>query len=260
MGSHSKLPTCFTYVCIWESGQRTGICLCPSIDASIADFVTLGTWNFSFRRALIRNNPVDILLDCGSEAIALNALEDMLEKRGEEVSRDGCDKSGDCGATTSTTTSSLSFADRLGYLLVTATARQFLSCMSLLLVNGANVNIRTSGSRRALLCIAVEKGNHAAVGLLLRYGAPLGRWSYPLELAASRGHIEIMASLLEAGAEVHDSRYNTETHPLVLASCSDNIDLVRLILDNGVGSYIVGVALKLCGNPDIKTLLRERFY
>jgi hypothetical protein len=51
-----------------------------------------------------------------------------------------------------------------------------------------------------------------------------------------------------------------DTHPLVLAARSDNIDVVRLILDNGVGVYMVGIALKLSNNPKIKSLLREKFY
>jgi hypothetical protein len=246
---------------LWGSEQRTEIDLSqPTDDANMADSVAQGTWNFSLQRALVRNNSVDALLDCGSESIALQALDYMLEKLGEELSRDGHDKGGDSELPPSS--SSLPLADRLGDLLITATIRQFLSCMYVLLENGAKVDVKTPDSRRVLLYVAVKNRSLAAVQLLLRYGAPLEHHtsSSPLALAARSGQFEIMRSLLEAGAQVDDSMYTMDTHPLVLAARSDNIDVVRLLLDNGVGVYMVGIALKLSSDPKIKSLLRERFY
>jgi ankyrin repeat protein len=210
----------------------------------------------------------------------------MLERHKEVANGDGFDNIDDC---------EVPFADRLSNLLILAILREFDSCVSLLLEGGANVDFRESGTGWGLLYVAVMEESLAATQLLLRYGAPLDDHHFfsPLALAAHKGKIDIMRSIMEAGANtnvgvefdfgvydlfqaaatyhnaemmellllqgmsVDSSLYRNASHPLTLAARSGNIDVVRLLLNNGVGVNVVKRALREYTTSEIRRLLRE---
>ena len=64
--------------------------------------------------------------------------------------------------------------------------------------------------------------------------------------------------LLDSGISLQGDRYPSSTHPLTLAARCDNIDAVRLILDQGVKARVVRRAYQKCVDPKMKRLLREK--
>jgi outer membrane protein assembly factor BamB len=99
-----------------------------------------------------------------------------------------------------------------------------------LLAQGVDANAKTAYGATAL-SFAADKGHLSVVKELLRHHAdPNVKDSFykesPLGWAVERGHVAIVRALLQAGAEGADEY-------LTGAALSDNLDLVRVILDTG---------------------------
>ncbi|KAF7338972.1 Multiple ankyrin repeats single kh domain [Mycena venus] len=133
---------------------------------------------------------------------------------------------------------------------------------------GANVNVTAEGSRYpTLLLLAVcDRKDVDFVGMLLVYGAdPNVRDSTdrtPLQCASSCGDLQIVRLLLANGADpnIEGGEYGT---PLQAVSHSGNREIVQLLLERGAdvnmqgGKY--GTALEAasaCGYEEIVELLR----
>ncbi|GFO43969.1 ankyrin repeat and socs box protein 13 [Plakobranchus ocellatus] len=110
-------------------------------------------------------------------------------------------------------------------------------CVQLLLENGANVNppfLLTTPVHESVL-----KDNWACLKLLLEYGASLDKsdchFGTPLHVAACKGHLKSAMILLQAGASPNVSK--THQTPLHLAARSQDLDLIKLLLEYGADVY-----------------------
>ena len=119
--------------------------------------------------------------------------------------------------------------------LMAASQKGHIETVTLLLLNGADVNARTDLGETALY-FAVEHPD--IVTLLLYAGADtevgtIGALSTPLHLAASRkGLTATVKALIEAGADV-DRRNALDLTPLIWASMNGNTENVKRLLDAG---------------------------
>jgi len=90
---------------------------------------------------------------------------------------------------------------------------------------GKPVNV-PSALRKSPLLIAVDRGFHSLVDLLLRSHADLYANGNALELAVKRGHYGIAQLLIKRGADPNSLSPR-------LVCCCGNLDIVRLFLDCG---------------------------
>lgn len=89
-----------------------------------------------------------------------------------------------------------------------------VDAIELLINNGADIHIRDSSGRTALM-LACQEGYVGAVELLLNKGADIhGRddeGRTPLLIACEQGHIAVLQTLLDNGADVHVKDYEDRT-------------------------------------------------
>jgi ankyrin repeat protein len=101
---------------------------------------------------------------------------------------------------------------------------------------GANVNVQDNKGRAPLI-LAASKGHTSVVAFLVANGADVNlkdndRQS-PLMYAAKGSFGETAAYLLENGAEVNVQSKKKGITALMLAAVSDNVELVRMLLQHG---------------------------
>ena len=122
-------------------------------------------------------------------------------------------------------------------LLILAARDGHLSTVDILLKRGAKVAHRNFAGDSALM-MAVLKGEMAVTKRLLAANAPINQsgWT-PLMYAAYEGRADMVALLLEKGAEVNARAPNQST-PLMLAARNGKMDAVRLLLKAGADTEI----------------------
>ena len=125
-------------------------------------------------------------------------------------------------------------ADRIGTGLMIGAWTGDLELMKLYLARGAKVNKANAVGEQALMH-AAWRGNLAAVDLLLASGARVNqspmRWS-ALHYAVFAGHREVMARLLERGADI-DARTTNGSSVLMMAVYEGHEALVTDLLARG---------------------------
>lgn len=109
--------------------------------------------------------------------------------------------------------------------------------VELLLANGADATLTSDTSRYALSAACIS-GDVRAVALLLEHGADPDRvdptdGTFPLLLAAKRGHTDIARLLLDHGATPDQIDPVNGLFPLLLASMSGHDGVVAMLLQHG---------------------------
>ncbi|MDR1349957.1 MAG: ankyrin repeat domain-containing protein [Zoogloeaceae bacterium] len=130
-------------------------------------------------------------------------------------------------------------ADRLGSGLMIAAWEGNLPMLELFYRYGANVNLENSAGEQALL-LAVWKNQRVAIDWLLAHGAtlsrPPGQWS-ALHYAAFSGHPDLVAKLLEQGADI-DARSPGGATPLMMAIYDGKQEVARLLIERGANPKV----------------------
>jgi ankyrin repeat protein len=117
--------------------------------------------------------------------------------------------------------------------LMWAAAEGHSDIVKALVENGADVRARTMVTRH-LVCFRVQCGKDAATETVER-----GAFT-PLLFAARRGDVESVRILLAAGTDI-EGRAADGYSPLLLASHSDHLPLVRFLLEQGANPNATGV-------------------
>src|SRR6185503_5154497 len=121
--------------------------------------------------------------------------------------------------------------------LLAASSKGDLGEVQTLLKREANVNAANEEGTTPLF-IAAEKGHRDIVALLLDKGADVKQeradsGEPPLFIAAQEGHREIVALLLDHGADVKQTRTENGATPLLIAAAKGHREIVALLLDHG---------------------------
>lgn len=81
-------------------------------------------------------------------------------------------------------------------------------------------------------------GNTANVRLLLELGGEVnlvgGRFGTPLQVAATKGHTDVMAALLDAGAAIDEHKVGCYGSALIAAIVNKEDKAMKMLLDRGV--------------------------
>ena len=102
-----------------------------------------------------------------------------------------------------------------------------------LLDDGASVDEKTVATP---LYFAAQNGHADVVALLIERGADvngMSKFGAALHISARRGHIHIMEILLQNGADPNIKGGDRESTPLHFAALSGSIDAARVLLQNG---------------------------
>jgi len=131
---------------------------------------------------------------------------------------------------------------RTRYSLLAHAARKGLpDIVELLLLHGANVNVKDPSSGWTILHFAVISNSSAVVSFLLDYGANVNggtkEESYtPLHFAASMGQNDVIDSLLASGATLEARTKKGET-PLLSAAWAGMVHSMRRLFEKGANKY-----------------------
>ncbi len=143
-----------------------------------------------------------------------------------------------------------------------------LTCTALLIKNGANHKLRNQEGETTLT-VAVEKSFIQAIELLLAAGAELNfattKGITPLALAVERKDKAVIEVLLRHGADPAHKAPQAAASPFILAVTAGLIDIVALLLMNGVdvngifdgGKTALAVAIKNSNKELIQFLLEN---
>ena len=157
--------------------------------------------------------------------------------------------------------------EELSTVLMVAAMAGKTETTKLLLEHGAKIDAKTKKGRTALTW-ASWRGMTDTVKALLAAGANVNtrdQWgSSPLGFAVSRGRTETVAVLLNAGAKTNFHHTESGQTVLIDAVVRGNIDVVRLLLENGAdvneqdlgGRKPVDFARKL-NRVEIEVMLRR---
>jgi ankyrin repeat protein len=107
----------------------------------------------------------------------------------------------------------------------------------ILLAHGADPEVATVRLRSTPLLIAAERGHDLAVEALLLGGADVraktrGGWT-ALHQAAAKGHVVVVARLLEHDADLDAQGGRFSKTPLYSAASHGHDDIIKLLLDKG---------------------------
>ncbi|MEX1012575.1 MAG: ankyrin repeat domain-containing protein [Waddliaceae bacterium] len=101
---------------------------------------------------------------------------------------------------------------------------------------GDNLNEKSSEKWTQLLCIAAYKGHLPVVNTLLEAGAHINdvlvTGLFALYLAAEYGHVEVLVALINAGANVNARKKDGAT-PLCVAACNGHLSIVTTLIKAG---------------------------
>lgn len=142
-----------------------------------------------------------------------------------------------------------------------------LAKVEMLVAKGADVNLQDQKKRTPLI-LAAHNGHTSVVEFLVNKGADVntrdsgGRTA--LMYAAKRSFNETAAFLLKNGAEVNVQSKKKDITALMLAAVSDNVELVRMLLEHGADASLTdtfGRSAKLLaqkkGNSAVVDLLPD---
>ncbi|MEM6769329.1 MAG: ankyrin repeat domain-containing protein, partial [Bacteroidota bacterium] len=111
-----------------------------------------------------------------------------------------------------------------------------------LLEAGADPNLKGPGNSRSALAMAASEGHTNVFALLVQNGADVFSVqgdTHPLHTAAEEGQIEAVRQLLQLDADVNITDEEQRT-PLSYAAEEGNIDVVELLLQNGADANLAG--------------------
>ncbi|KAL4786480.1 hypothetical protein BJX76DRAFT_102858 [Aspergillus varians] len=168
---------------------------------------------------------LETLIDYGREALAFDALNAFIQRSKQKIPQ-----------------------ERLDELLGLSTSKPLLSCMELLLQQGASISAMVPPYQMDLLAYTVLVNKFEATKLLLSYNAPfempcqLNSESYDnennsLAIAILCNHIEVAEVLLQAGADPNTEvySYGASEDPLQYAADnSDDVEMLKLLLRYGL--------------------------
>lgn len=131
---------------------------------------------------------------------------------------------------------------------------------------------RLTDTDRAVIFLAADTGNAAAVALLLDVGFPLNArggddGATPLHIAAGAGSVEVIQLLLDRGADVHARDARWHSTPAVWASVGSGMKLgrapdpdwvaaIRLLVDAGASVADAWLTGAKSPSPEVADLLR----
>ena len=121
--------------------------------------------------------------------------------------------------------------------LQTAAFKGDLGEVQALIENKADVNAANRDGTTPLF-MAAQGGHREIIALLLDHGADAKQARKndsvsPLYIAAQQGHREIVALLLDHGADAKQARKNDGVSPLYIAAQQGHREIVMLLLDHG---------------------------
>ncbi|PGH01146.1 hypothetical protein AJ79_08017 [Helicocarpus griseus UAMH5409] len=143
--------------------------------------------------------------------------------------------------------------------LLDAVRRNNEEMVALLLSYGADCNGEDWEGCMGL-DLAATKGNLAIVKSLLEHGADIRpRFPYtPLARSAQEGHLEVVETLLDHGAI--DELGSPRCEPLLTAALRGHLEVVRALLDRGADARSLAgrAALQMTSDEAVAQLLRDR--
>ena len=153
----------------------------------------------------------------------------------------------------------LRFSSSAGFWMKTASERNHVQIVKLLLAQGIDVDVPwTSANPVTPLCAAAKKGALDVASFLLDSGANAqesadGRVQ-PLVAATQSGSVEMVRMFLKHGANVNGGGGNRVT-PLAAAATRGHTEVVRLLLDSGADPNVLYGTMEF-GDPPRNSLLQ----
>lgn len=127
--------------------------------------------------------------------------------------------------------------DRKGYTpLYYAADRGYNDCVTELINAGVNLDQTSSYDKDTALMIAASKGSLDTVKILIEAGGNVHKknffWYTALILAAQRGQAHCVQALIDAGANIHTVDYSGH-NALTKAAENGSVETVKVLIENG---------------------------
>ncbi|PGH03268.1 hypothetical protein GX51_04138 [Blastomyces parvus] len=206
---------------------------CQSVEGTNRYLLVCQLWNVEIGRLLVQYHSAECLINCSTESIALKAVQGQIA-RGQPTDKDD-------GCVDSAVDSKAEFIDGLHHLLQAAVVRGYMSCIKVLLENGAHQRGNRPGIRILYhLAVSSRNPNRAEMLRLLdahhvdgldatdQYGTS------PLGLAIISNDLISVEQLILLGAQVSRTIIlGPQRGPFAYTVASNNITMMKLLLASG---------------------------